>query len=64
MATNVRHLTAEDAYIIRHAEALELLARLQEKVENMPAPDATIHWGHVGDVGHIVEKLEELLDPN
>ena len=44
--------TALDAYMAAHADALALIERIHEAVENhddAPAPEQ-IHWGHVGDM--------------
>jgi hypothetical protein len=54
--------SAPDAYAAAHAEALALLAQLQQRIEDMPAPDTDgINWGHVGSMGHINAQLRELL---
>jgi hypothetical protein len=51
---------AEQAYSLRHSEAMALLEQLQESIENMPAPDGDtpINWGHVGSIRHVSAKLK------
>ena len=56
--------TALDAYMVAHAEALALIERIHEAIENhddAPAPEQ-IHWGHVGDIGRIREMLQAVSD--
>lgn len=56
--------TAEDAYITAHQMARDLVERIGELLQDMPAPgnDAhPIHWGHVGDINHVNEKLLEVM---
>lgn len=55
---------AEEAYASNHAEALSLLAKLQECLENLPAPDGLtqINWGHAGSLEHVSQKLSEVLE--
>lgn len=55
--------TAEQAYSLRHSEALALLEQLRESIENMPAPDGDtpINWGHVGSIRHVNSKLREII---
>lgn len=51
----------EDAYIAAHANSVTLLRELQQMVENLPAPngETPIHWGHVGDLGHVNALLQQ-----
>jgi hypothetical protein len=46
-------------YVKGHAAALELLASLQEAIENMPAPGSNqpITWGHVGSLAEFNHQL-------
>ena len=54
--------TAADQHAIGHAAALELLAELQQAIENMPEPDSIgSNWGHAGNMSHINGQLRELL---
>ena len=55
---------ALDAYMAAHADALALIERIHEAIENhddAPAPEQ-IHWGHVGDIGRIREMLQAVSD--
>ena len=54
---------AEATYTAQHAAALASLQALQAVIEDMPAPDGEtrIHWGHVGSLVEINEKLCDLL---
>ena len=55
--------TAADTYAMRHATALDLLAKLQQAIENMPEPESMHgNWGYVGNISHINGQLRELLD--
>jgi hypothetical protein len=54
--------SASETYAARHAEALALLAQLQQAIEDMPEPESDgINWGHAGSMGHINEQLRELI---
>lgn len=62
--TDPKKRTAEDAYITAHQTARELVERIGELLQDMPAPgddDRPIHWGHVGDINHVNEKLLEVV---
>jgi hypothetical protein len=56
--------TALDAYMTAHADALALIERIHEAIENhddAPAPEQ-IHWGHVGDMAEIRSGLQAISD--
>jgi hypothetical protein len=54
--------TAADQYAIGHAAALELLAQLQQAIEDMPEPDSIgSNWGYAGNMSYINGQLRELL---
>ena len=56
---------ATTAYVRNHAEALDLLSEIEERIENLPAPDFdgfTPHWGHVGDLDLVIKRLREVRD--
>jgi hypothetical protein len=53
-------LTAEAAYENAHLVAQDLLERIRELLFDMPAPgndEHPIHWGHVGDVKEVNNRL-------
>lgn len=53
---------ASDAYATEHAEALALLAQLQQAIEDMPKPESPgINWGHAGSMNRVNSQLRELL---
>lgn len=58
-------ITAEAAYENSHLVARDLLDRVTELLQNMPAPDGNgeqrIHWGHVGDVNHVNALLLQVV---
>lgn len=55
-------MTLEDTYAAKAAEALGLIERLREKIEDLPAPDSDgLDWGHVGDICRLAEVLREAL---
>ena len=61
---NQTRRTALDAYMEAHAEALALIERIHEAIENhddAPAPEQ-IHWGHVGDIAETRRMLQAISD--
>lgn len=54
---------AQNAYASAHARAMYLLELLQERIEDADAPTEKTHWGHVGDMAHLVSQLEEIVNP-
>lgn len=55
---------ALDAYMAAHAEALALIERIHEAIENhddAPAPEQ-IQWGHVGDMVETRRMLQAISD--
>jgi hypothetical protein len=57
-------LEAEPAYESAHLVAHDLLARIGELLQDLPAPgdDAhPIHWTHVGDISHINTMLSVVI---
>jgi hypothetical protein len=57
--------TALDAYITAQREAraaLEALTRYLDTHQDATAP-AQIHWGHVGDIRHVVDVLNTVNEP-
>jgi hypothetical protein len=57
-------LTAEAAYENSHLVARDLLDRIADLLQDMPAPgndDHPIHWGHVGDINHVNTLLLEVV---
>jgi hypothetical protein len=58
------NLQAEAAYETAHIVAQDLVARIQEILTDMPAPEddaQPIHWGHVGDLTYVNAQLSELV---
>lgn len=57
-------LNAEAAYENAHLVARDLLERIGELLQDMPAPgndEHPIHWGHVGDINHVNAMLLEVI---
>ena len=57
-------LLAEPAYENAHLVARDLLERIGELLQDMPAPgcdEFPIHWGHVGDISHVNELLSQVV---
>ena len=54
-------MSAQESYARHHFQALDLVHQVQEMLEDMPAPDDSINWGHVGDLGRIEALLHEIL---
>lgn len=57
-------LTAEAAYENAHLVAQDLLERIRELLFDMPAPgneEYPIHWGHVGDINEVNNRLSSVV---
>jgi hypothetical protein len=57
-------LQADAAYENAHLIARDLLARVEELLFDMPAPESEelpIDWGHVGSVNHVNELLSRAV---
>lgn len=55
-------MNLQDTYAAMHQEAYLLTLAIQEKVQDMPAPDTDgLNWGHVGDLGYLVHQLRAIL---
>ena len=54
-------MSAQDSYARHHFQAMAMVDQVREMLEDMPAPDESIHWGHVGDLGRIEALLHEIL---
>ena len=55
-------MNLQDTYAAQHAEAILLVKRIEEKLNDLPVPDSDgLNWGHVGDLGNIVHLLREIL---
>lgn len=62
--TRKPNLKAEAAYENAHLVARDLLARIAELLQDLPAPgqdDHPIHWAHVGDLNHVNTRLSEVI---
>jgi len=52
--------TAQAAYTARKEQAEKLLKEIGQALKaHNDAPGGNVHWGYVGDLGYLVEKLEE-----
>ena len=56
-------MTAQDAYSSAHAEALDLLATLRDRLDDMEAPSDQTSWGHVADLNALVTQLRAIAEP-
>lgn len=57
-------LNAEAAYENAHLVAQDLVQRINELLFDMPAPgddQNPIHWGHVGDLGEVNNRLSSVI---
>ena len=57
-------LTAEAAYENAHLVAQDLVQRIGELLFDLPAPgndELPIHWGHVGDINEINNRLSAIV---
>ncbi len=57
-------MTAEDAYVTEYLRAQDLLAGIEEYLQDLPAPtdDFHPHWGHVGDIQEVNRRLQQVVD--
>ena len=67
MSTTRRNSTANDealaAFVARKAEIDALLERLAGfSDERFGVAPEEVHWGHVGDLGHVIERLRQASD--
>ena len=63
-ATKKPKLEAEPAYEHAHLVARDLLERIEELLQDMPAPgveEHPINWGHVGEINEINRHLSEVV---
>jgi hypothetical protein len=54
-------LTAEAAYENSHLVAQDLLERIREILQDLPAPGPQTNWGHVGDLAHANDLLAQVI---
>ena len=60
-----KRLSAEAAYENAHLVAQDLVQRINELLFDMPAPgddEHPIHWGHVGDLGEVNNRLLSVIN--
>jgi len=62
--SNPKKPTAEDAYVLAHVRATELVDAIYDRLQDMPAPACghAINWGHVGDLDHVNALLQQIAD--
>ncbi len=46
------------SYKKRQKEITKLMSQIQTKLDK--DPEEQIHWGHVGDLGHVTELLNQI----
>ncbi|MEO1617125.1 MAG: hypothetical protein AAFV88_14835 [Planctomycetota bacterium] len=56
----------EREYTAAHANALRLIERVRQHIEDKPAPDGEtrIGWDDIGKLRHTCARLEDLLEPD
>lgn len=60
--TTTMSRTATDAYAMAHAEAMALIERLRDMIQDMPEPETPgIDWTHAGSLNHVNAQLRVLL---
>lgn len=57
-------MTAEDAYVTEYLRAQDLLAGIEEHLQDLPAPTDEFQpqWSHVGDLKEVNRMLQEIID--
>ena len=55
---------AQDAYYMRIEDVQTLLFKIQLRLKehNPQSKNKVINWAHVGDLGHVAEKLKEIVE--
>jgi hypothetical protein len=64
MKSSADQKNAENAYVDVHAIACDLVGRINDLLQNLPAPgneSIPIHWGHVGNLNHVNATLLEVV---
>ncbi len=58
------NMTAVEQYSAEHARAYRNVLKIQEILENLPAPEGhvTINWGHAGSLAELNKQLEQALE--
>ena len=62
--TKKPRLEAEPAYEHAHLVARDLLERIEELLQDMPAPgveEHPINWGHVGEINEVNQRLSSVV---
>ena len=57
-------LEADAAYEHAHMVARDLLERIEELLQDMPAPgveEHPINWGHVGEINEVNQRLSSVV---
>lgn len=65
MKTAKPKLNADAAYENGHLIARDLLERIGEMLQDMPAPDnehRPINWSNVGDISHVNHLLSQVVE--
>ena len=57
-------MTAEDAYVTACLRGQDLVAGIEEYLQDLPAPTDEFHphWGHVGDIHEVNRQLQAVID--
>lgn len=60
-----KNAEAEARYLQKYNQAQDLIAKIQERIHDMPAPDGevAIDWGHFGEIARLVDQLREIAEP-
>lgn len=55
-------MNLQETYASMHAEAMSLLGKIEEKLNDLLAPDTDgMNWGHVGDLEYFVHQVKNIL---
>ena len=58
--TKVKPVDAQAAYENNAAQVGTMLEKIQGQVEKHAENSTNAHWGHVGDLANVLEKLREI----
>lgn len=58
------NMTAETAYLAKHAEAMAAIKAITDAIHDLPAPsdERPITWGNVGDMARYASALSEIAE--
>lgn len=56
-------MNAQEAYATAHAQALDLIETIRDRLEDMDAPSEQTSWGQVADLNRLIAQLRAIVEP-